>query len=150
MRTHFWMILLGVAILPGTGRADDWKDESGHGRGRFDRGWGQHFGEPPAWERGRGYWDGHFRHPDPHPRRYFIDPWQRPRNFQYQYAPPIVRPKDYEDWVEDYEDRREDRREHLEDLREKQKEAYEDWLKDRRDYMKELRKRQKKHNKRWR
>jgi hypothetical protein len=72
-----YLTLVGAALL-GFGlptRADDWKDESGHGRGGGPPPWagqgggpppwagqGGRGGETPWWERGQGYWDGHFRH----------------------------------------------------------------------------------------
>ena len=37
--------------------ADSWKDESGNGKA-----WRHSQGETPWWARGKGYWDGHFKH----------------------------------------------------------------------------------------
>ncbi|QDV35608.1 hypothetical protein [Tautonia plasticadhaerens] len=75
-------ILIGalavVLSAGGQAGADDWKDESGKGRGFFPGGgwggpppwagrgggpppWAGH-GETPGWARGKGYWDGHFKH----------------------------------------------------------------------------------------
>src|SRR5688572_15937872 len=58
-----------AALLIGSGAwADPWKDESGHGRwgpgwGQFKQEWrGDFEGETPWWARGKGYWDGHFKH----------------------------------------------------------------------------------------
>ncbi|MFH5804426.1 hypothetical protein, partial [Alienimonas sp. DA493] len=66
--------LAGLLAFAGPAQADDWKDESGHGRRGFvgpppwagrdggpPPGAGRG-GETPAWARGRGYWDGHFKH----------------------------------------------------------------------------------------
>jgi hypothetical protein len=47
-----------------TALADPWKDESGHGKGRGHYGWRGH-GEPPDWARGKGVWDGHYKHGRP-------------------------------------------------------------------------------------
>jgi hypothetical protein len=149
MRKHIWTTLLGLAFLPGLALADEWKDESGHGKHRHDKRWGEHFGEPPAWERGKGYWDGHFRHP--HPPAYGPGRFVPPSGYYPQYPPPVAYPPWRGDWdEEDYEDRWEDYRERLEDQREEEREAYEDWLEDRREHMKKLRKRQKEAYKHWR
>ncbi|QDV39287.1 hypothetical protein [Tautonia plasticadhaerens] len=64
MRTILLAGLLALCGTVATARADDWKDESGTGRGFFPGGpppWAGH-GEPPDWARGRGVWDGHFKH----------------------------------------------------------------------------------------
>ncbi|MHB8951525.1 MAG: hypothetical protein ACYC4U_00950 [Pirellulaceae bacterium] len=61
----FWLVMLVACFSMGTiARADRWKDESGHGKGRgHDRDeWREHSRETPDWGRGRGYQDGHFKH----------------------------------------------------------------------------------------
>lgn len=51
--------ILGLLLLPGIVLADPWKDESG----KRGKGHEKHdHGETPGWARGRGYWDGHFKH----------------------------------------------------------------------------------------
>jgi hypothetical protein len=47
----------GMALLGIPAQADPWKDESGKGRLK-----GHRQGETPSWARGKGYWDGHFKH----------------------------------------------------------------------------------------
>jgi hypothetical protein len=62
--------LLMAGVLGGTTAvADNWKNESGKGRGY----WGGPLpwagrGETPGWSRGKGYWDGHDKHG--YPRHY--------------------------------------------------------------------------------
>ncbi|HEY8503295.1 MAG TPA: hypothetical protein VIL46_01855 [Gemmataceae bacterium] len=75
MRRILWTAALaGLLAAGGQAWADPWKDESGHGkRGKgpppwAGRGWetpppwAGRGGEPPDWARGRGVWDGHFKH----------------------------------------------------------------------------------------
>ena len=59
-----------LTLLVAPVQADPWKDESG--KGRLQR---HSQGETPWWERGKGYWDGHFKHggqwnPMPHCQPY--------------------------------------------------------------------------------
>ena len=55
------MSLAAVVALCARAEADPWKDESGHGRGGPPP-WAGRGGEPPDWARGKGVWDGHFKH----------------------------------------------------------------------------------------
>ena len=48
-------VIIALAVTSNTVCADNWKNESGQG-------WGPRGGETPGWARGRGYWDGHFKH----------------------------------------------------------------------------------------
>ena len=53
--------ILAVPLLivsPAIG--DPWKDESGHGK--HGKRWKEERGEPPWWDRGKGYWDGQLKH----------------------------------------------------------------------------------------
>lgn len=67
-----------LAVSPASG--DPWKDESG--KGRHWKGWQEDWGETPWWGRGKGYWDGHFKHGYGGPPVY--------RSWSYDYVP--IRP----------------------------------------------------------
>lgn len=86
MRKHIWTTLLGLVVLPGLAFADEWKDESGHGKRGSFRGWGERHGEPPDWARGKGVWDGHFKHGRLPAYEYRVYP--APDGYYPQYAPP--------------------------------------------------------------
>ena len=98
--------------------ADPWKDESGHGKQKHhkhkhkhDRQWPGD--ETPWWERGKGYWDGHFKHDHgdapPWSDRWdrFDDDYDRPRVrvrvYEYEYPEPRYyynEPRSYRGWRE--------------------------------------------------
>jgi hypothetical protein len=84
-------VLAGLAV-PGTGMADPWKDESGKGRDRRERGW-----DRQGDRRDRDRWDRHDR------RR--GDRWDDRRGYGY-YPPPIPSghlppPGEYRLWLPD-------------------------------------------------
>ena len=178
MKMRFWMALAAVALMPTVALTDDWKDESGKGRGApppwaggpppwAGRGegpplWPGRGGEPPDWARGRGVWDGHFKHGRPpvswresfrppiwddaaaYPP--FADPQYLPHP-QYvpdpQHVPAIP---DAPGWAGDPEDDRE----RLKDLREREWEAFRDWQKDTRERRQEQREREQEAYEQWR
>lgn len=58
LRNITFIAILCPLLAASPASADDWKDESGHGREWKDWNGGDR-GETPGWERGKGYWDGH-------------------------------------------------------------------------------------------
>lgn len=114
-----------IALVPGFAWADDWKDESGHGR-RGAQQWNRGGGEPPDWARGRGVWDGHFKHGG-HPefRQHYIQP---PPVFNHPLVPQYLPSVPY-GWHEggnwnDHWGRRSDHHDRWNDAREREREAY--------------------------
>ena len=90
MTTKLFAAVFVALCCVGTAGADPWKDESGHGKrkhygDKHKKEWKE--GETPWWQRGKGYWDGHFKHgrggPPP-----WSDHWDR---FDYGYDHPRVR-----------------------------------------------------------
>ncbi len=147
MKTTFLTCLLAVVAGTQLAWADPWKDESGHGKWKFKQGWVQHYGEPPPWLRGKGYWDGHFKHGPPPHAWGFQGQYQGHGFSGYvwapQYAPP---PYDYgprfKENHDDYEEWLEEREERFEELRERGRERYKDWQEDYRERLKDLRERE--------
>lgn len=88
MKLMFSALLVSALALPQLASADPWKDESGHGR--WNGGW---YGETPGWARGRGYWDGHYKHHKhaPPPRVYYGPPVvYGPPVIEYRYYGPVI------------------------------------------------------------
>lgn len=143
MNMRFWMTLFTITVLPGLAFADDWKDESGKGRGGPPP-WAGKGGEPPDWARGKGVWDGHFKRGGP--PVYAPDMLRPPiwsdHRFYPQDAPPVPYapgwvgdPEDYRERLKDMRERereallerQEQRRELNQELREREREAYQEW-----------------------
>ena len=87
--------LIAVLTFGAAAQADPWKDESGKGRGGPP--WARQGGGPPDWARGKGVWDGHFKH-GKHDKdkkdKWDKDDrdWDRGRDFgpgPYGYVPPL-------------------------------------------------------------
>ena len=138
MRIAGGALLLFLTVLSGAVLADPWKDESGHGRWR-----GARRGETPGWMRGRGYWDGHFKHRGP-PRRHFGH--FAPPPFAYRGHGRYVRPQVHFRWdrdkdFDDYRKWQEELRERQEDWWEEQREREEDWREELRERREETRER---------
>ena len=132
--------LLAVAILPGTLLADPWKDESGHGR-RGPPHWSQRGGEPPDWARGRGAWDGHYKHGG-HPE--YRQQWIEPPAYPYHGGVPHYAPGVPYDWD------RLDRWDRWEDAREREREKYHKWQEKARKREEKIREKQRKEFEKWR
>ena len=100
-------LFAAIAIMFGfvaTAAADPWKDESGHGKWKHHkhehkREWRE--GETPWYQRGKGYWDGHFKHGRGGPPRWsnrwdhFDDDYDRPRVRVRVYGYEYPRYRDY-------------------------------------------------------
>lgn len=87
MRNILILFALAGAAIDAPVAADPWKDESGKGWNddRRERDWDRGErgrGEPPWWERGRGYWDGRFKD---NGRWDGSDNWRRDRYYERDY-----------------------------------------------------------------
>lgn len=122
------VLVLGLFLIAGSSclsvrsaNADGWKDESGKG---FSRG---HFsGETPAWARGKGYWDGHFKRGEsrvqmPYPHRSYLGFCEPPRAFHHG--------EDF--YKEQWKARREYERESFK--------AWQEWQRERNEFQRERR-----------
>ena len=139
---QFLLALLCIAISPGALLADPWKNESGHGRGG-PLPWAGRGGEPPDWARGRGVWDGHYKHGPPVVRHdLYPPPVCMDQRFFPQYVPAVPyawgRGRDWEDYEDRWQDAREREREAFlewreqsrereQEQRERQREAFQEW-----------------------
>lgn len=144
MNKRIFAALLTVTLLPGLAFADWWKDESGQGRGGPPP-WAGRAGEPPDWARGKGVWDGHFKHGGPPAyRQGYTPPIRRDhQGYHPQYAPPVP-------YAPIWRGDREDRKERLKDLREREREAFKEWQEQRREQIQELREREREAHQKWR
>lgn len=151
MEKRIFAALACIAMVPGIAFADGWKDESGHGRGGTQQ-WNRRGGEPPDWARGRGVWDGHFKHgghPEfrqPYIQRPYIQPPACFNQFNQAFVPQYLPGVPYGwnqrgNWNDQW-DRRDDQRDRWNDAREREREAYQKWQEQTREREQKFRERE--------
>lgn len=124
-------LFAGSFCLPvGAVKADGWKDESGKGFSRGHLG-----GETPAWARGKGYWDGHYKHGG---SRWQV-PYAHPTYRRFGYCePPRVFHHGEDFYKEQWKARREYERESYK--------AWQEWQRERAEHQREQRERFRRRN----
>jgi hypothetical protein len=143
MKLCLYLALICIELVPGSLFADSRKDESGHRRGGPPQ-WGQRGGEPPDWARGRGVWDGHFKHGG---RPEFRQNWVQPstctdQRFFPHYAPVVPYGWNQGGAWNDHKDR-------WKDAREREREAYLKWQEQSREREQEIREQERESLQKW-